>query len=95
MTTPPLGPSGSPSPNDLPFGGRVGDQLRSQEGPGGGSGSGAGGGRSADRPGTTGAAPAAARAATAGRRTAAPPTGARPSGAPRVVWGRTRTSRAC
>ena len=39
MTTPPLGPSGSPSPNDLPFGGRVGDQLRSQEGPGGGSGS--------------------------------------------------------
>jgi len=49
MTTPPLGPSGSPSPNDLPFGGRVGDQLRSQEGPGGGSG--AGGGRSADRAG--------------------------------------------
>jgi len=30
MTMPPLGPSGSPSPNDLPFGGRVGDQLRAQ-----------------------------------------------------------------
>jgi nicotinate-nucleotide pyrophosphorylase (carboxylating) len=39
MTMPPLGSSGSPSPDDLPFGGRVGDQLRARPKPGdGGSG---------------------------------------------------------
>jgi quinolinate synthase len=80
----PARPSGSPSPNDLPFGGRVGDQLRSQEGPGGGSGRG-GRGAVRGRAGTTGAVRRGAPGPTGGPPTAARPTGGAPSGAWRAT----------
>jgi hypothetical protein len=86
MTTPPLGPRDS-NPGDLPdfgfLGGRLGDQLR------GSAGSGA-----ATRRDPSDVRPSA-ESGNADSRRARRAIGAAPTAAPRVVWGRTRTSRAC